>query len=184
MAAADQPVVFAHTVEGLFWKALRPRISPSLKARLAALGLDLDQKAHDVPREAWAAMLRATVDALYPSLPPDDGYYELGCSLLRGYNETLTGKALLSILRVLGPTRGLKRMTTNLKTGNSYSQIRLVERGPGHVEAWVNECNGNPHYVRGIIAEGLRFAGAADVKVEARGFDGHACTYELSWSQG
>lgn len=181
-AGTEQPVVFAHTAEGLFWKTLRPRIDPALKTKLAALGADLDGRPKDVPRDAWEQMLRATVESLYPTLPPDAGYFELGCSLLRGYNETLTGKALLSVLRVLGPMRGLKRMTTNLKMGNNYNQLRLVEHGPARVEVWVNECNGNPHYVRGVIFEGLRFAGAKDVRVEARGFDGHACTYDLSWA--
>ncbi len=174
-------VVYAHTVEGLFWRSLKGRVSPALKGQLKAKGLDLDGAPRDVPREAWVEMLRAAVEDLYPRLPPDQGYFELGRSLVRGYNETISGKAMLSILRLLGPARGLKRLSTNLKAGNSYSELRVAEQGPSKFEGWLNECNGNPHYIRGIIVEGLTFAGAKNVQVEARGFDGHACTYAMSW---
>lgn len=176
-----EAVVYAHTVEGLYWRALKARITPALQSRLLALGLDLRAAPRDVPRPEWEKMLRATVEVLYPGVPLDDGYFELGRSLLRGFNETLSGKALLSVLRLLGPVRALKRLATNIKTGNSYSTIRLTELGPTKFEGSINECNGNPHYIRGIIVEGLAHAGAKNATVEAKDFDGHACTYVMAW---
>jgi uncharacterized protein (TIGR02265 family) len=56
--------VYAHTVEGLFFKAVRTRIGPGLKDRLKPLGIDLDDKPADVPREKWAEALRVTATEL------------------------------------------------------------------------------------------------------------------------
>ena len=49
------------------------------------------------------------------------------------------------------------------------------------LECWINECNGNPHYIRGVALEALPLVGAKNPKIDVRGFDGHACTYVVSW---
>lgn len=54
-------LVYAHTVEGLFFKAVRSRIGPGLKARLKPMGIDLDGQPADVPRETWAEDVKMEV---------------------------------------------------------------------------------------------------------------------------
>lgn len=52
-----EATVYAHTVEGLFWRALKPHMTPALKVELNGLGLDLDGKPRDVARTQWVPML-------------------------------------------------------------------------------------------------------------------------------
>jgi uncharacterized protein (TIGR02265 family) len=174
-------IVFAHTVDGLFYRALKGKVSRQLKAELATLGLDLDKKAIDVERERWAPMLAATVKALYPSLPTDEGYFRLGRAAMDGYESTVMGKALFAMMRLLGPTRTTRRVAENLRNANTYALAKHNELAPNKHEVWVNECNGNPGYLRGVLFGALERTGAQNIKVETLKFDGHAGTFAVSW---
>lgn len=112
-------LVHAHTVEGLFWRALGGKIPAALKAELRSLGLDLDGKPRDIEQGAWVNILAATVRHLYPRLSPDEGYYRLGETIVQGYETTIMGKALFAMMRMLGPHRVIKRASSNLRNANS-----------------------------------------------------------------
>lgn len=175
-------LVHAHAVEGLYWKALSGRVPSALKEELKTLGLDLDAKPKDVEQELWAKILAATVRHLYPQLSVDDGYFKLGETILKGYETTIMGKALFAMMRMLGPHRVLKRASTNLRNGNTFSEANVKELGGNRYEVWTNECNGNANYLRAIFFGALFRAGAKDLQVKVLTFDGHAATFDISWS--
>jgi uncharacterized protein (TIGR02265 family) len=93
----------------------------------------------------------------------------------------MLGRAVLSMLRVLGPRRALMRATQNFRAGNNFTESKLNELGPGQFELWMNEVGPYPAFTAGIIHAGLRVAGAKDIAVEMTGYDGHACTYRINW---
>lgn len=175
-------LVHAHTVEGLYWRALAGKVPSALKEELKPLGLDLDGKPRDVEQGQWAQMLAVTVKHLYPHLSADDGYYRLGEAVVQGYENTIMGKALFAVMRMLGPHRVIKRSTANLQSANTFSQATVKQLEPNHYEVWTNECNGNANYLRALMFGALQRSGAEDLKIEVLGFDGHAATFDIRWA--
>jgi len=174
-------IVYAHTVEGLFKRALGSRVAPGLKAELAGLGVDLDAAPRDVARTVWAQCLAAAVRHLFRDVPADEGYYRLGRALIDGYGQTVLGRAIFATFRLLGPDRALKRAVVLIRNGNNYIESRLTPVAPRRYEFWVNEHNGNPHYVRGVVTAGLEMTGARNPKCDVTSFDEHQATYVAYW---
>jgi uncharacterized protein (TIGR02265 family) len=181
---ADELLVFEQTLEALFLRGLQGRMNASCKTRLRQAGLDLDQKLRPAyPFNAWMAFLRIAAEELFPELGVDEGCRQLGKAHIAGYRDTMLGRAVLSLLRVLGPRRALARATQNFRSGNNYTESRLVERGPRSFELWMNEVGAYPGFTAGIIEAGLEVAGATQIHIETTEHDGHACTYRISWSE-
>ena len=173
--------VYEHTVEGLFYKALRSRITPAVAERLKALGIDLNGKPKSVPHEQWKKALTLAATELFEG-SLDERYRQLGRAVLQRYEETLMGKPVVGLMRLLGPKRILNRINSTLRSGNNYIEAKLVEVGDRLHEGEINECNGNPNYVAGVIEQGLMISGAKDPKVVVKDFDGHRAKFVISWS--
>src|SRR5690349_635997 len=109
----QEEIVFTHTVEGLFLRALGPKLNPKFKAKLREAGLDLDQKLQSFyPRSMWAKLVDIGAKEGFPGETPERAYELLGQRLVHGYSDTLFGKAVLAMIRLLGPKRTLARMTS------------------------------------------------------------------------
>jgi uncharacterized protein (TIGR02265 family) len=102
---------------------------------------------------------------------------------MEGFRETMLGRAVLSLLRVLGPRRALGRASQSFRSSNNYTETRLTEKGPRHFELWLNEVGSLPTFSAGLIHGGLKVSGARDIRVDLSGYDGHACTYLIQWSE-
>ncbi|MFN7133736.1 MAG: DUF2378 family protein, partial [Myxococcales bacterium] len=135
---ADEQLVFGHNFEGLYLRGLASRLTPELRKELLKLGVDLNRLLPGYPVEIWMAGLRLTARMLHQGLPPHAAYQQLGQVFMRGYFETMLGKALLAILRVIGPERTFKRMTQNFRTGNNFNEVTSTVLAPGHAEMWIN----------------------------------------------
>jgi hypothetical protein len=46
----------------------------------------------------------------------------------------------------------------------------------------MNEVGTLPTFTAGLLHGGLKVAGARDIRIEFSGYDGHACTYRVQWS--
>ncbi|GMT96104.1 hypothetical protein KH5H1_02230 [Corallococcus caeni] len=177
----EEEIVYRHTVEGLF-RSIGDRLTPELRAKLSAVGLDLDsQSPRNTSRTVFADALRVTVVHLYPELDASEGYRRLGVGIIQGLEQTVLGKSLVSMWPIFGPERVVVRIQESFATVNNYMHSELLTQGPGHHIIRVNECNGNPGYLRGIIEAGLSRAGAKNLRVEPFDFDGHACSYRIRW---
>lgn len=181
---ADELLVFEQTIEAVFVRALHGRLTPTCKARLSEAGLDLSQKLRPAyPFDAWMKFLRIAAEELYPFEALSEGAFHIGEACIDGFRETMLGRAVLSLLRVLGPKRALMRATQNFRAGNNYTESRLKELGPRQFELWMNEVGALPTFTAGIVHAGLRTAGAENIRIDLSGYDGHACTYCISWSE-
>ncbi len=181
---ADELLVFEQTLEALFLRALNGRLTPECKARLRQAGLDVDRKLQPAYSfEAWMEFVRITAEELFPGEPLEQGIWKLGDAYVEGFRETMLGRAVLSLLRVLGPRRTLARATQNFRAGNNFTETRLTERGPRHFELWMNNVGRYPAFTAGIIHGGLKVAGAKDIQVTVDAYDGRACTYGIRWSE-
>ncbi|MCE9669508.1 DUF2378 family protein [Myxococcus stipitatus] len=181
---ADELLVFEQTIEALFLRALHGRLTPGCKERLRKEGLDVDQKLRPAYAFAsWMAYLRIASEELFPQDSLGQGTFKLGEAYIEGFRETMLGRAVLSLLRVLGPRRTLMRATQNFRAGNNYTESKLTELGPTQFELWMNEVGDYPAFTAGIIHAGLRVAGAQNVTIETSGYDGHGCTYRINWNE-
>ncbi len=173
--------VYEHTVEGLFFRAIRTRIKPPVAAQLKEFGIDLAGKPKPVPHAPWVKALKLAAMELFEGTE-DQRYRQLGNQVMLRHDETVMGKAQLTVMRLMGPVRVLKRINTSLRSGNNYVHAELAPTGPVSWEGTVNECNGNPHYIAGVIEQGLIFSGAKNVMILVSGFDGHSAKFSISWS--
>lgn len=177
-----EKVVFEQTIDGLFLRALGSRIKAPTRERLRGVGLDLDKKLMPAyPFPVWMKALRAVAEDLYPGETMDVAMFKVGESFIDGYNETLLGRALLGMLKVLGPRRAIQRATANFRTGNNYTDAKASELGPTAMELWMNEVGDFPTFTGGIVSGALKAAGV-EPKIEVASYDGHACTYRVTWS--
>lgn len=180
------PVVYSTSVESLFVRGLREQLTPRLRERLRLAGLDLDRKLEPTyPLEQWKELLRLTVRELYPQHSAEVACAELGVRFMDGFLETFIGKATMSVLRVLGPHRALRRISHNLRAGNNFSEARLTEHGPGDVELWLNDVFADhPAFAAGLIQRGHEASGARACRVDTASFDGTSATLRIRWDEG
>jgi uncharacterized protein (TIGR02265 family) len=177
-----EKVVFEQTIEGLFVRALGPRLTPPLRARLKAVGIDIDARLLPAyPFATWMKGLELVARELYPDRTIDDAMFQIGTDFLNGYRETFLGRAVLGMIRALGPNRTLKRATQNFRSGNNYTESRVVELSPTCCELWMNEVGPWPTFTAGLVHAALSNAGVEpDITVQS--FDGHAATFRCSWA--
>ncbi len=182
MPPPREPLVYDATVEAMFSRALKGRLSPRLKTRVKEEGIDLDAKLKpSYPREVWLRTMRLVVADLYPGVPEQRAWFELGERMVDSFGETLMGPAIVGILKLLGPKRALGRMSQTFQHANNYMQSSLEELGPGRFRLWVNEVGISPHFIAGTVSATLRTSGATAPQVEIAEFDGHQCTYVISF---
>jgi len=180
MSPAAQQVVFEQTMEGLL-RAIRPRMTPACKTRLKAAGLDIDaQLLPAYPFDVWMKCLLASAEETWPHEPRDRALFKVGEAFIEGYRETFLGRAVLGLIRVLGPRRAIHRATRNFRSGNNYTDAKITELSESCLELWMNEVGPYPTFTQGLVEAALRAAGVSP-KVEIKDHDGHACTYRCTW---
>lgn len=179
-AAHQQQVVFEQTMEGLL-RAVRPRLTQKCKARLREAGLNVDAALLPAyPFEVWMKCLLASAEETWPGATREQALFHLGEAFIEGYRETFLGRAVLGLIRVLGPRRAIHRATRNFRSGNNYTEARVTELGPACLELWMNEVGPYPTFTQGLVEAALRASGVVP-KVEIKDHDGHACTYRCTW---
>jgi uncharacterized protein (TIGR02265 family) len=182
VVASPEQVVFAHTVEGLFVRALGGEVPPALTQELRKIGIDLSRKllpAYPVP--VWNQVLEATLRTLYPGQPLPQSARLLGERMIEGYRNTLVGQAVLALAKIIGPRRALLRSRQNWRSGNSYSEVTVEELAPNDFRLRFNESGVSRWVSQGLLAAGLVFAGAQDLSVELESFTETDAVYRITW---
>lgn len=180
MPTTSEPLVYDVTVEAMFSRALKHRLTTRLKARVKEAGIDLDAKLKPgYPRDVWLRAMRIVVEELYPGVPEDSAWFELGERMVISLGETLMGPAILRIFKLLGPKRALGRFTQAFQYANNYNQSKLEELGAGRFQFWVNQAGISPHFIAGTVSAILKTAGATAPRVDIAAFDGEQCTYTI-----
>lgn len=176
----DERLWFDQAIEGLWLKAIADWITPSLRASLKTQGIDLDKPLlPGYPAQVVARCLKITATALFPGQDEDTALREVGRLFLLGYQQTLIGRAVIQVLRLIGPRRSLERMQTNFRSVN-YIKTRFTSLGPTSGELWINHVDEVPAYFAGIIQQGGSFSGAKSVDVTWAPKDG-GCAFQVSW---
>ncbi len=178
----EEEVVFDHSIEGLFQKSLRNKMTQHCRERLKEAGLDLSVKLRPMyPRLDFYTFLEIAREEIYPGRTRDEGLFQLGYGLLDGYEQTFLGKAVLAMVKLLGPRRTLARATQNLQSSNNYIASSLQQLGPNQYALTLNQVSGAPTYFAGVIHRGIELAGGNQVRVQPQPVDGPGCVYIVEW---
>lgn len=179
---ADNRIVFDTTIEALFVKALNGKLPPKAKEELRDAGLDVEKKLLPAYTfEQWKRFLAIGAKGAFPHLAPEQAHQELGRLLIDGYRNTFIGRALFPLLNLLGPRRGLDRLSRSFRSGNNYTETRFVEVGPNTYDLWMNETTEYPQFMQGIILEGTRDYKCESFQAVILKKDSEGVTFRISW---
>lgn len=175
-----EKLIFAQTFEGLL-RSLSGKLTPALTAGLRERGLDPGATLLPAyPRQVFTDVISFVARELHPGLSPDAGVIAVGRTFMDGYGETMIGRAMMAMMRLIGPRRTLERVTRQFRTGNNYSETKLIAVGATEYHLWVNEVR-LPGWYIGIVSRGLELAGGLDVKVELSQHDEAGGTFVVKW---
>lgn len=179
----DEPLDFAVTYETLFRNAFASDVTPRMKERLRALGLDLDKPLlPGYPAKLWPQVMRVTAEELHPTRPFNVAAEQIARRFTHSYFDTMIGKAAALMLRAIGPMRALGRIERTLHTTNNYQRTRLTALSPTQAELWIAEVNGVTGWFVGMIEATCEHIGVRAGKVELVSEEGASATFRLSWS--
>lgn len=176
----SEKLIFAQTFEGLL-RSLGPRLSAEVKAGMRARGFEPEGKLLPAyPMEVFIDVVQYLAQTFHAGVPMEEGVSLVGRSFMDGFGETLIGRAMVGMMRVIGPVGALKRVTQEFRTGNNYSLTRLTELGPRRYQLWVNTLQ-MPGWYIGIVGRGLEFAGARAPRVSLLAREDEGGTFLIEW---
>ena len=170
-------VNFASVFEGLA-KAFG---AAQVRDEFKALGVDLDHLQAAYPHSVFIDAVAVLAKKFFPQLPPDEAWFQVGVRNLEGFYDTLLGRPLFALLRLMGPRRAAARMKSNFRSANNYSESKLVEVAPRELQLWMNDTGLVRSFIAGVMHRGLQMAGADGIRVEALATDEAGTVYRITW---
>ncbi|KFA91062.1 DUF2378 family protein [Archangium violaceum] len=176
--------VFVQVVEGLLRHGVGERVTPRLRERLKQVGLDLDRPLLPAyPVTQWLYCLHIILEEVYPGLPREEGFRQLATDHVEGYGQTLVGRAMMRLLRLLGPKRTVQQMVQALRSGDNYTEVRLKELEPGMWEMWMNSVLDAPGYAEALFVGFLKASGASEPHAAIVRREEEGTVYLLRWKE-
>lgn len=172
-------LVFTNAFEALA-RVVRER-QPGLAEALLAMGVDLDRLQPAYPRAVWRQATLHIGRSLFPELAPQIADYRLGRCFMEAYGQTVLGRALFSMLKVIGPARVFPRVAASFRTANNYTEAKVTQHAPNDFELWLNEIDA-PYINQGIMQVALEVTGAKRCSVDVVRRDAEGTTYRCRWS--
>lgn len=172
---------YSQVVEAIFLKGLGSRRTAEVDQLLASEGIRADRLLPGYPVEQVVRACRKVAPVVYPGLDADAALAELGASSMRGYNETLIGRAAVAVLKLVGVRRALEKLHTSMRSGNNYLETKFTALSATSAELHLSDVSGIPSFYRGLLEEGLKMVGAKNgvMKDGAATPPGH--TFVVSW---
>lgn len=177
-----QRVYYAVAVEGTFKLGVGDRLTDAQRETLRdEYGIDPFDTKPSYSVEVMHKGFEYLQRELFPQMTPEESEDLLGVLSFRGFAQTLVGKAIVQMMRLIGPERTMPRMSKNLKAGTNFMDIKSRKLAPGHFELDVSDVGGMPHFYRGMFGEGLMLTRAKDLKVELASISVRGATYRITW---
>ena len=180
----EQRQIYMQVVEGLLQHGLRGRVSPRLRERLRVAGVDLDRPLLPLyPVPLWARCLDIIIEEVHPGVPREEAFRRLARAHVEGYGATLLGRAVMSVMRMLGPKRVVQRLPETLRGTDNYTEAVLTERGPTSYELRVNSVIDAPGYAEALFEAVLQVGGAQAPQVTKVREEEDGTVYALTWTE-
>jgi|APLak6261679142_1056127.scaffolds.fasta_scaffold00041_44 uncharacterized protein (TIGR02265 family) len=183
MSSKAERLWFSTVIDAVFIKGLGDKLTPALKADIKAVGIDLDKMQPAYPIEVVMKAFRVLIKQQYAGMTEEEAFHQLGLSSMRGYTETLLGKALIQILKLIGVRRSLLRMHTSMRSGNNYLETFSTVVASNCIELKFSDVSGIPSFYQGILEEGGRMAHAKNLKVTTAAEEPPGHTFRVEWDE-
>lgn len=180
---ASERLMFSQVIEAVFIKGLGDKITPSLRAEIKKAGIDLAKLQPAYPVEVMEKACKAVVPTLFPGMTEAEAFFQLGMVSMRGYSDTLLGKALIQILKLIGVRRSLLRMHTSMRGGNNFLDTSSTVLAGNSIELRFSDVHGMPSFYQGIIEEGGRMAHAKSIRVTTVEGQPPGHTFRVEWDE-
>jgi uncharacterized protein (TIGR02265 family) len=180
----SERAVFAPTVEGLV-RGVGSKLSGHARDQLRALGIDLDRPLKPgYPAVTWHRALELIAADVYPGVNASEAHFRMGARTVHGLDETLVGKAMLAMIRLIGPRRALLRLPTSAKIGTNFVNLTLTEHSPNDLELVSEPFMGYAEVMQGSVHALIDIAGAKEPRVDIVGYDRatERMTLRVRWS--
>jgi len=178
----DEKVVYKEAVTNIL-DAFRARVGPKIRERLRAeAGIDEGALKPRYPLAAHDAMVKILSEELFPGRPFDEATYEVGRAMLNHYGRSVLGRAIFSIIRLVGPMRMLKRTPDYYKMNNNFADVKVEAVGEKSYIVDHNEVGAVPHYWRGTMQGSGEVIGLPGHAVDLLDYDGHRARFKIRWS--
>ncbi len=179
-----EKLVYQNAVEGLFVKAFGKKMSPTVRKAIREAGIDLDAPLKTAyPGEVVNRCTQLIRHGVFAHEPDDTkAYFALGAQTLDGYFDTVLGKAMTGVLRVIGFERVIDRLPQQMASGSNYQHVTVERPRPG--EAIVTCSDWLPHagINLGVLTRAFtHYFRAPDFKMEILKVEEQGATYRLSW---
>ena len=179
MVAASQKLIFETSMAALL-KVAQGNVSAAAETQLNALGLHFGKKLEPAyPAELWASAVKVVAKDLFPQAEAMESHRLLALKTVDQFAETMVGKAIFAVARVMGPDRSLARMTHNFRTGANFIETKLTVIEPGVHELWLNDVSGVPGFYQGLIEGAALHTGRKPDTMSVKASDGVQCTFLL-----
>lgn len=175
---AEPRVAFSSLIQSLE-RILSP-LDLETMTRLKALGIDPDHLLPAYPVETWYAGIELAMSRFDPSLTHEQRQNHFGVRLVEVYGETLVGKAMYAMMRLIGPERSIQRATRSFRTATNFLDTSHVVHGPKDWELTMNEVV-LPHRYPGFFETALSVAGAKNVKVRLTALTETHSSFRATW---
>lgn len=172
-------VAFASLIESL-GRILAP-LDDATRARLKSIGIDFDRVLPAYPIETWYAGIEVALSRFDPALTFEERQNRFGVRLVEVYGETLIGKAMYGMMRVIGPERTIQRATRGFRTATNFLETSAVQHGPRDWALTMNEVV-FPHRYPGFFDAALKVAGARNPKTSLVLLTDTHATYRATWT--
>ena len=174
-------LVSGRLVAALFEQGLAGFVTADLAARLAAEGIDLTHLSAKYPYEIWVRGLEITASELFGGEVLSDALRKLGSRVVKTLQASgLVKGPILTMGKLMGPKRVLKRISGQPVRGAAFLQIDVVEKGGKHLEVQLNDGALGDFFAGGLEAA-LEMLGARQPKVVALVTTPERCVLDVTW---
>lgn len=174
-------LVYGFSVDSLF-KGLGERLTPALKDKVRAVGIDVDKKLLPAyPKAVWVRAVDVVADELSGGRDRAAARRQLGHDISNGFAESALGKLMSPGVRLMGVKRVLMRLPRQLSMSNNFLRVAVVDMGERWLRVEVNEAVPSAEFLCGIIEAIAGYAGAktTDVRFAA---EGPLTVFSVSWT--
>ncbi len=180
--SSPEQLEFARSIEGSFIKALGADLTPALKGRLRAEGLDLDRPLLPAyPAEDYHRWLKVAATELYAYDSSTEALRKLGFRVVAGMADTIVGKALAAGLKLIGPMRSLQRMDRLVRHNNNYMVANVADLSITGGRVLLSHVYGVPSFYEGFFQAAVQLSGGRNPRVTVLPSPPPGALYQLEW---
>lgn len=174
-------VVFSHTMESMLAR-FESKFTEARWSYLAALGVSRAKKQTAYEFDRWCQVVEYLAREFYPGVTLGEAEYQLGRDFIERYAETLVGRALFPLLKLLGTKRTVHRLARSFRTGTNFTEVEIQDETANSCLVVFNVVEPRAQLTRGILAKGLELAGLRDLTVSLEEQVGDQARFRLTWS--